>query len=142
MPQKFTPRPLTPAPFTYDVAVRYLEVDQQGVVFNMWYLAYFDEAMTAFLDAIGFSYDTMTAAGLDVQLVHTEIDWRDGLRWGDAATVGVSCSRLGRTSFTLDFDVRRGDETVAQGSTVYVLVGEGGKTPLPPALRDALAAHA
>ena len=38
-------------PFRFPVSVRYLEVDQQGVVFNMWYLAYFDDAMTAFLAA-------------------------------------------------------------------------------------------
>ena len=30
--------------FTHRFDVRYLEADQQGVVFNMWYLAYFDDA--------------------------------------------------------------------------------------------------
>jgi len=35
--------------FTHPVQVRYLEVDAQGVVFNAWYLAWFDEAMTATL---------------------------------------------------------------------------------------------
>jgi len=35
--------------FAHRHAVRYLEVDAQGVVFNAWYLAWFDDAMTAFL---------------------------------------------------------------------------------------------
>ena len=35
------------------MTVRYLEVDAQGVVFNSWYLAWFDEAMTAFLRTAG-----------------------------------------------------------------------------------------
>ena len=37
-------------PYEHRVAVRYLEVDRQGVVFNAWYLAYFDDALTGFLD--------------------------------------------------------------------------------------------
>src|SRR5450759_2790975 len=68
-----------PAPeseFTHRVDMRYLEVDQQGVVFNMWYLAYFDDAMTAWLAHRGVPYQQLFAAGLDVQLVHTEVDLR------------------------------------------------------------------
>ena len=38
------------------VAVRYLEVDAQGVVFNAWYLAWFDEAMAAFFADRGLPY--------------------------------------------------------------------------------------
>src|SRR5437667_12390906 len=52
-----------PIPFTHPVNVRYLEVDQQGVVFNMWYLAYFDDAMTSFLEEGGLPYVDMLAAG-------------------------------------------------------------------------------
>ena len=37
----------------YRHRVRYLEADQQGVVFNMWYLGYFDEAMAQFLEEGG-----------------------------------------------------------------------------------------
>jgi acyl-CoA thioester hydrolase len=59
--------------FTHSVEVRYLEVDQQGVVFNMWYLAYLDDAMTAYLLAGGLPYTEMIEAGYDVQLVHTEL---------------------------------------------------------------------
>src|SRR5688500_8425136 len=115
--------------FELPINVRYLEVDQQGVVFNMWYLAYFDEAMTAYLAAGDASYDQLTAAGYDVQLVHSEIDWSDGLRWGDRASIDVTCSRVGETSFTLEFTVRREAGVVATGRTVYVVVaaGEGGK---------------
>ena len=127
-------------PFTHPIDVRYLEVDQQGVVFNMWYLAYFDDAMTAFLAHGGLDYDDLTAAGYDVQLVSTKLDWRGGVGWRDDVTVAVSLARIGRTSFTLDFEVRRGGEAVVDGRTVYVVVGMdgGGKREIPPLLRSAL----
>src|SRR4051812_21453199 len=84
-----------PTPFTHPVDVRYLEVDQQGVVFNMWYLAYFDDAMTAFLREGGLPYVDMLAAGFDTQVVHTELDWLGPVGWGDPAVVDVGLSKLG-----------------------------------------------
>jgi acyl-CoA thioester hydrolase len=127
--------------FTLPVTVRYLEVDAQGVVFNAWYLAYFDEAMSAFLTARGMPYQKMVEAGYDVQLVRSEIDWRSGLRWQDAVEVAVSTARIGRTSFALDFEVRRdGHEVTCSGRTVYVVVAAdgSGKREIPPLIAEAL----
>jgi len=39
--------------FRYPVDVRFFEVDSLGVVFNMWYLGWCDEAMSAFMESIG-----------------------------------------------------------------------------------------
>ena len=44
-----------------------------------------------------------------MQLVHTELDWTAGLRFGEAADVSVEVATVGRTSFALDFVVRQGD---------------------------------
>ncbi|OLT10724.1 4-hydroxybenzoyl-CoA thioesterase [Pseudonocardia sp. CNS-139] len=127
--------------FTQPITVRYFEVDGQGVVFNAWYLAYFDEAMTAYLTARGLPYPKLQAAGYEVQVVRTEIDWRSGLRWQDAAEVAVATARIGRTSFAIDFEVRRdGHEVTCSARTVYVVTGAdgSGKREIPPIVRDAL----
>ena len=128
--------------FEHPVDVRYLEVDQQGVVFNMWYLAYFDDAMTAFLSHRGLDYDDLTAVGYDVMLVHVEMDWRGGVGWRDNVTVAVSPARIGGTSFTLDFQVRRDGKGLVDGRIVYVVVSTAGqgKQPIPVLLADALGA--
>lgn len=128
--------------FTYRTRVRYSEADQQGVVFNMWFLGYFDEALNAFIDERGPGYGEMIAGGHDVQLVHSELDWRAPLRWRDEAEIAVSASHAGNTSFTLDFAVRRTgeDDVLVTGRTVYVVVATdgSGKRPIPPELRAAL----
>jgi len=132
---------VSPEPvFLLPVTVRYFEVDAQGVVFNAWYLAYFDEAMSAYLAHRGLPYRTMLDAGYDVQLVRTEIDWRAGVRWQDGIVVAVATARLGGTSFALDFEVRRGDEVTCSARTVYVVVAAdgSGKRPVPPLIADAL----
>ncbi|HTK65066.1 MAG TPA: thioesterase family protein [Pseudonocardia sp.] len=130
--------------FSLPMTVRYMEVDAQGVVFNAWYLTYFDEAMSAFLAHRGLPYQRMLDAGFDVQLVRSEIDFRSGVRWQDPVGVAVSTSKLGRTSFVLDFEVRRGSgddlEVCTSGRTVYVVIATdgSGKREIPPLLLDAL----
>ncbi|ALE75126.1 4-hydroxybenzoyl-CoA thioesterase family active site [Pseudonocardia sp. Ae168_Ps1] len=133
------------ASFEFPVRVRYHEVDAQGVVFNAWYLAWFDEAMTEFLEFRGLTYRAMLDAGFDVQLVHTEIDWRAGVGWGEDVAVAVSTARLGRTSFALDFQVRSTGEdgevvVTCDCRTVYVVIAVdgSGKQEIPPLIRHAL----
>ncbi|HLM96742.1 MAG TPA: thioesterase family protein [Acidimicrobiales bacterium] len=127
-------------PFVHPISVRYLEVDRQGVVFNMWYLAYLDDAMTAFLSERGLPYGDLLAAGYDVQVVHTELDWHGPLGFGDPAAVRVAVTGIGRTSFTLGFTVWSSARAVVEASTVYVAVRTdgSGKCELPPSLLDAL----
>lgn len=130
--------------FSFPVSVRYMEVDAQGVVFNAWYLTYFDEAMSAYLAHRGLPYQQMLDAGFDVQLVRSEIDFRAGVRWQEQIAVAVSTSKLGRTSFLLDFEVRRGSgsdlEVCTSGRTAYVVIASdgSGKREIPPLLLAAL----
>jgi len=119
---------------------RYMEVDAQGVVFNGWYLTWFDEAMSAFLAARGLPYPAMLDAGYDVQVVRTEIDFRAGVRWQDEVEVAVSTGRIGTTSFALDFQVLRGDQVCCAARIVYVVVASdfSGKRPIPSIIAAAL----
>jgi acyl-CoA thioester hydrolase len=106
----------------------------------MWYFAWFDEAMARFLGEAGYPYLTMIADGLDVQLVHTEADWREGVRYGESVTVDVVTDKIGSTSFTLSFTVRVGAQVRSTARTVYVVVATdgSGKQPVPPKLLAAL----
>ncbi|TFV54706.1 acyl-CoA thioesterase [Mycobacterium sp. PS03-16] len=140
MAPETTPRPR----FTLPIVPRYSEIDQQGVVFNGHYLTWFDEACTAFLDHIGVTYPSLIGAGVDFQVVHSEIDYAAPVRWRDDVGVGVRCERVGTTSFTLGFDVlRHSDDTPAvTGRNVYVVVStdDWRKRELPESLRAALSA--
>jgi acyl-CoA thioester hydrolase len=126
------------------VRPRYMEVDAQGVVFNGWYLTWFDEAMAAFLAHRGLPYLDMIGAGFDVQVVRSEIDYKAGVRWQDEVEVAVRTGRVGTTSFALDFEVLRGEQVCCAGRTTYVVVAAdfSGKRPIPPLLADALGAPA
>lgn len=127
--------------YVHHVPVRYLEVDQQGVVFNMWYLAYLDDAMTGLFSHIGFDYTAMLALGVDVQLVHVTLDWTGSAKFGDTVDIGVSVAKIGTTSLTLAFDVGVRGESVLRATIVYVCVATdgSGKCAIPEPLRTGLA---
>jgi acyl-CoA thioester hydrolase len=133
------------SPFSLPVVPRFAEVDQQGVVFNGHYLTWFDEACTGFLDHLGVTYPGLIAAGYDIQVVHSEIDYLAPVRWRDSVRVAVQCERIGSTSFTLGFSVLRhaaasSEQTAVRGHNVYVVVSteDWAKRPIPGALHEAL----
>lgn len=130
-------------PFALAMTPRYMEVDQQGVVFNAWYLVWFDEACTAWMRHVGLPYDQMLAAGIDMQNVHAELDYRDGVRWGDDVAVEVTVARVGGKSFTLAYRVRRGQDTCVEGAIVYAVIATDGSgaVPIPDTLRTVLEEH-
>ena len=135
------------------IVPRYAEIDQQGVVFNGHYLTWFDEACTALLDELSVDYAELTSAGVDFQVVHSEIDYLASVRWRDSVRVSATCDQVGTTSFAIAFTVLRtaaddakgndakGNEQIAvRGRNVYVVVSTDNwtKRALPDRLRQAL----
>jgi acyl-CoA thioester hydrolase len=132
--------------YSLTIVPRFAEIDSQNVVFNAHYLTWFDESLTGYFDHLGTSYPDLMSAGLDMQLVHTEIDYAAPVRWRDTVRVAVVCEHVGTTSFTIAFSVLRrrdgSDELAAvRGRNVYVVVSadDWTKRPVPDTLRKALA---
>lgn len=132
--------------YSLPIVPRYAEIDQQAVVFNGHYLTWFDEAVTGFFDHLGASYPDLMSADLDMQVVHTEIDYAAPVRWRDTVRVAVTCEQVGTTSFTIAFSVLRRregsqEEVAVRGRNVYVVVSteDWTKRPIPDALRTVLA---
>jgi acyl-CoA thioester hydrolase len=146
--------------FRYPVDVRFFEVDSLGVVFNMWYLGWCDEAMSTFMESIGYGYATLRTQGFDAVLRNAQIEWSDSLEAFQHAEISVRVDHVGTTSFRLGFDIHRVDfgrververvERVGQAGQeptlcarvaityVCVEVAGRGKVPIPEGLREAL----
>jgi acyl-CoA thioester hydrolase len=123
---------------TWSSPVRYVECDQQGVVFNAHYLAWCDEAMNTWYAATGLAYPDLLARGLDARLVASTLEWSSPARWGDLVEVDVELERVGRTSFVLAFAVRVGERVCCRVRTTYVMTDAHGKPlPVPDDLRAA-----
>ena len=112
---------------TWSAPVRFAEADQQGIVFNAHYLTYCDEAMGAFCASRG-----LDAFAERVRLKSSTLTWDAPVRHGDVVDVYASCTRIGTTSLTVNFQVKVAGTLCCAVDTVYVLIGDSGAPqPIP-----------
>jgi acyl-CoA thioester hydrolase len=128
-------------PFRYYLRVRYGECDQQGVVYNARYGEYVDLACTEFLRAALAPADIFDGS-FEFQVVRLLIEWTGPARFDDTLEISVTTTRLGTTSYTLGFTLRRLGEAqplaTAETVNVYVDPKTWTKSALPPEFRDRL----
>lgn len=129
-------------PFCYYLRVRYQECDAQHVVFNARYADYIDIASIEFMRAALPRPTDGFDGTFEIQSVRQVIEWKRSARFDDALEISVSTSRLGTTSFTLSFEMRRNGEAepLVTSETVYVHVDNKTftKREIPPHMRAAL----
>jgi len=118
-------------------AVRYVECDQQGVVFNAHYLTWADEASNAWWSSHGLPWDEV-AARVDPVVKASTLDWTSSARWGDTVTVDGKTEKLGRTSVTVRYTIRVDDRVCCVVRNTYVATDAGRPTPWPDDIRAAL----
>jgi len=120
--------------------VRYHETDAQGFLFNARYLEIADVAMAEFFRVLGWTYNELVAGGTDPSVVSASLTFSRPVRQDDVLHVDVVCRSVGRSSFTLFFDLRRADDTVATVELVYVNVEVevSASRPLPDKVAAAL----
>jgi acyl-CoA thioester hydrolase len=126
--------------YIHRLRVRYAECDQQGVVFNAHYFAYFDHVLTeVWRDAV-MPYEEMVDSGVDVVVAHAQASFRGPARFEDEIDLVWWVTRLGNSAMTTRIDIRRGDETLVEGELVHVYVDKAtsSKRPIPEEIREKL----
>ena len=120
--------------------VRYVECDQQGVVFNAHYLTWADEASNVWWSAMGLPWDLLTTGGGEPVVKASTLEWSSSARWGDTVTVDAETEKIGRTSATLRCTVRVGERVCCVVRNTYVWLTDGGSAPWPDDVRAKLTA--
>ena len=122
-------------PQVWSAPVRYVECDQQGIVFNAHYLVWADEAVNSWWEWRGVDWPAYNAGGLEYLVVASSLEWRSSARYGDTVTVTADLEKLGRTSLTVAFVVRVGDRLCCTVRTTYVCTDAGAPSPWPEEIR-------
>jgi acyl-CoA thioester hydrolase len=119
--------------FVHRLTTRFNDLDGMGHVNNAVYLTYVEEARIAFLHPFGATYD-------DMILARMEIDYRSPLKDGEDVEVGVRCTKVGRSSFDLEYELRAGGRLVAEARSVQVAYSyeRAASVPIPDAWRATL----
>ena len=133
----------------YAHRVRFSEVDPQSIVFNSRYLEFFDAASIEYFRFFGYPPDLMQSAGLEPVLVEVNLRYHRSAQLDQLIHIGITCSRLGNSSFDLDFEARIQDpqsglienDLVTSAKITYVNVDQVTResVPIPIAFREFLA---
>jgi acyl-CoA thioester hydrolase len=125
-------------PAQWSSPVRYVECDQQGVVFNSHYLVWADEASNAWWESLGLSWAELVERRIDPVVKASSLEWSASARWGDIVTVDVVTEKVGRTSATARFTVRVGEKVCCVVRNTYVAIQDGASVPWPDDVRARL----
>jgi acyl-CoA thioester hydrolase len=127
-------------PQVWSSPVRFVECDQQGIVFNAHYLVWADEAVNSWWAGRGVEWGELNAEGVEYVVVASALEWRSSARYGDTVEVDAELDKLGRTSLTVRFTIRVGSRVCCEVRTTYVCTAAGAPTPWPDALRALVSA--
>ncbi|MBF8192936.1 acyl-CoA thioesterase [Nonomuraea sp. K274] len=110
--------------------VRPRHCDAQAMMHAIRYYEYFEDAFLDWLGARG-GYDRLRREGADLVVKASGCEHHAPARLGDVLAVESAPARVGTTSLTMTFTVRREGELVAVGTITYVCVRDGVAAPLP-----------
>jgi len=105
-------------------------------MYNSRYLEVADAAMTEFFRCHGFPVDDLTRSGFEASVVKAEIDYKLPAQLDEVIDVEVTCTRVGRSSYDLHYDLSRDGRVIAAIRLVHVNVdaAKAKSRPIPDAI--------
>ena len=94
----------------HEVTVMFYDTDCAGVVHNIAYLRFIEEARTLMAEKMGMPLRQMVETGLYPDVLRTEIDYRSPGKLGDRLRVRGGVSELGRVRFWVNFEIVRPED--------------------------------
>ncbi len=114
------------------IRVRYADTDQMGVVYHANYLVWFEAGRTELMRRLGLPYLEFEQSGLFLPVIKAEVEYKLPARYDDEVAVLARIKSLRQTRLAFEYEVRRGDELLARGSTEHAFTNRAGR---PVALR-------
>jgi acyl-CoA thioester hydrolase len=110
-----------------EIRVRYSETDAMGFLHHSRYITYFEIGRTELFRADGGDYRRMEELGLFFVVVKVEARYRRPARYDDLLRLRTTLTR--RTSVRLEhrYDLFRGEELLAEGSSMLACVDRQGQ---------------
>ena len=119
--------------FDTQLQVRFGDVDPAGIVYFPKIYDYVHEAFEDLWEVHVQAryYQLLLEQRIGFPLVHSEVDFRKPLRFGDRPIVRVSCWKLGRTSIGLHYRFFVGDDVHVDAKMSVVCVDLENMKPIP-----------
>lgn len=125
--------------YSTDIQVRFRDIDPLRHVSHTEFVTYMQQVRLEFSEVVL----GMTGVDFDTVVVHLEIDYADDITTSDDVEVRMGVTDIGRTSFTVGYEIVASGNTAATGESVQVVVdGETGESVrVPEVWRSKLAEY-
>lgn len=114
------------------VRVRYAETDRMDVVYHSNYLVWFETARILMLDEINLPYRDLETAGYFLPVLSASVEYKRPARFDDHLEVHLFMKEKPKVRMCFKYEIRRGDELLATGSTSHGFMDKTGKPLRPP----------
>lgn len=126
-------------PATFDLEVRFYELDPYGHVNHATYLQYFEAARVAWLDAIGQGLDRLLAADVQLLVIAVATRFVAPAVLHDTLTIETAMVRSRRVRAQWAQRAMRGDELIACQRVNFAVANSAGKPiRIPEPLAEAM----
>lgn len=129
--------------FIYRRKIRFQDTDAAGVIFFPNQFCFYQEALEAFLESIGYDLAIVARkSSHHLPVVYAEADYCAPLRLGDAIEIHIKIMHVGNSSLTFQADIlKQGKIRAGSVKIVHVSVDARTrkKTPIPKNLRKKMA---
>jgi acyl-CoA thioester hydrolase len=115
------------------VTVRYAETDMMGIVYHGSYLPWFEIGRTTLLKEIGLPYRQLEADGYHLPVLELAAKYLRPAVYDDVLTIVTTMREKPLLRIRLEYEVFRGEELLATGSTLHAFIDLQGKPVRPPA---------
>ncbi len=116
-----------------EVTVRYAETDMMGVVYHGNYLPWFEIGRTTLLKELGLPYRQLEEQGYRLPVLEVAVKYHRPAVYDDTVTIFTTLAEKPLLRIKLTYEVRRGDELLASGTTVHAFIDRSGRPIRPPA---------
>ncbi|MEQ8846385.1 thioesterase family protein [Botrimarina sp.] len=117
---------------TFDLPVRYYETDAQGVVHHSNYLRYMELARIELLEAVGFDYAAIEAAGVLLVVAKATVRFKSPARYGDTLRVWIRTERAYGARIDHAYVMKIGERIVVEAETTIASIDREGRVQRIP----------
>ncbi|WP_416150654.1 acyl-CoA thioesterase [Salipaludibacillus sp. HK11] len=108
---------------TTDVAVRYAETDQMGVVYHANYLVWCEIGRTKLIDELGFSYADMEKTGALSPVTSVQLNYHFPAKYGETVTINTWIELYTGLRITYGYEIFNADgKLCVSGTSGHVCV--------------------
>lgn len=111
----------------YNHKIQYYETDKMGITHHSNYIRIMEEARSAYLEQVGYSYQRMEAEGLVSPVLSVEAHFKKSCTYGDVLEVETHMTEMTPIRFTISYRMTCNGSVICTGQSTHCFLDKNGQ---------------